>query len=107
MTKEVTPQELYANVILEWGIAAQVDMAIEECSELINALEKYRRGRVSEKEVITEIADVMIMCEQMAFIFGEEAVEEEKHFKLDRLLKRLLEHLKQKGNAPTTPPVSA
>lgn len=45
-------------------------MVSEECAELINALCKYKRGRVTDSDVITEIADVMIMCEQMAYYFG-------------------------------------
>lgn len=33
---------------------------------------KFRRGRVNEDDIITEIADVMIMCEQMAAYFGKD-----------------------------------
>ena len=80
---------LYEQVIDAWGHRAQEDMCIEECSELINAIEKHRRGRNGDKDVITEIADVMIMCEQMAVIYGVEQVQAEKRFKLMRLYERL------------------
>lgn len=63
--------------------------SIEECSELTNAICKFRRGRVGEDDIITEIADVMIMCEQLSNYFGKEKVELEKERKLERLKERL------------------
>lgn len=50
---------------------------------------KFRRGRVGEDDIITEIADVMIMCEQLSNYFGKEKVELEKERKLERLKERL------------------
>ena len=102
--KEIIPEQIMASAIMEFGIQAKIDMAIEECAELINALEKYRRGRNTEDDVATEIADVMIMAEQMAFIFGQQFVNHEKERKLERLLKRIINHKKAKksdgeGNA--------
>ena len=82
-------KELYTNVLCAWGVDAQLDMVIEECSELINAIEKFRRGRNTSADVATEIADVMIMAEQAALIFGPELVEGEKARKLERLEQRL------------------
>lgn len=64
-------------------------MAVEECSELTNAICKFRRGRVSDDDIITEIADVMIMCEQLASYFGKDKVALEKKKKLERLEERL------------------
>ena len=64
-------------------------MVMEECSELINAMCKYDRGRATEDDIITEVADVVIMCEQMASYFGEVKVELEKDRKLQRLKERL------------------
>lgn len=40
-------------------------------------------------DIITEIADVMIMCEQLSNYFGKEKVELEKERKLERLKERL------------------
>ena len=42
-----------------------------------------------EDDIITEIADVMIMCEQLSNYFGKEKVELEKERKLERLKERL------------------
>lgn len=44
-----------------YGFPAQAAMVVEECSELTNAICKFRRGRVGEDDIITEIADVMII----------------------------------------------
>lgn len=54
------------------------------CSELTNAICKFRRGRVGNDDIITEIADVIIMCEQLSYYFGKEKVELEKERKLER-----------------------
>lgn len=44
---------------------------------------------IEEDDIITEIADVMIMCEQLSNYFGKEKVELEKERKLERLKERL------------------
>ena len=77
--------------VLTFGVDPQIDMAIEECAELINALMKYRRHRVKEQEVITEIADVQIMCAQLEFIFSADKgkVDAERRFKMKRLNERI------------------
>lgn len=62
---------------------------MEECAELIDALAKYNRGRADAKDVITELADVSIMVEQMAIFFGKEEFEAEKVRKLKRLQERI------------------
>lgn len=64
-------------------------MVDEECSELINALCKFKRNRNSTADVVTEIADVIIMCEQMACYFGKDLVKAEKERKLQRLKEKL------------------
>lgn len=46
-------------------------------------------GEAGEDDIITEIADVMIMCEQLSYYFGKEKVELEKERKLERLKERL------------------
>lgn len=90
--KEITEREVYANAILAYGIEGRIDMLHEEVGELLSALNKYKRGRVSADEVITEIADVEIMCGQMAMIFGPEEVDAEKERKLIRLQQRIDKH---------------
>ena len=86
---EAEVKKLYSRALAKWGFPAQATMVMEECAELINAMCKLERGRITEDEVITEIADVMIMCEQMATHFGTVKVELEKDRKLQRLKERL------------------
>lgn len=57
----------------------------EECAELILALKHYKRGKADKYAVCEEIADVMIMAEQMAMLFGCTEVMEIKNDKLTRL----------------------
>lgn len=82
-------REVCKQAIVKFGPQSQIDMCIEECSELINALEKYRRGRNTKEDVITEIADVQIMCEQMQELFGTIAVAVERDRKIRRLIERI------------------
>ncbi len=89
-------------IVNTYGNDPQTDMAIEECSELIKALLKYRRKRYSEdaagaaveKElraaIIDEIADVQIMIAQLQIMhdcIGE--VEEKIDFKIKRQIERI------------------
>lgn len=85
----IDAENLYRKAIDCYGFPAQAAMAIEECSELTNALCKFRRGRVGKDEIITEIADVMIMCEQLSSYFGKASVAIEKERKLERLQEQL------------------
>ena len=81
--------ELYGKAIRKWGVEAQREMAYEELGELITAIARDRRGRASREEIITELADVTIMCEQLAFMLGFEDFEKEKDRKLIRLIEKL------------------
>jgi NTP pyrophosphatase (non-canonical NTP hydrolase) len=81
--------ELYQKALSKWGVLAQQKMLMEEVGELFSAIGKFDRMRVEEKDVITELADVSIMVEQMATLFGYEAFEKEKEYKLNRLKERL------------------
>ena len=76
---------LYDEAIRKWGIEAQREMAYEEVGELITAIARHRRGRTDRKGVITELADVTIMCEQLAYMLGYEDYEKEIDEKLKRL----------------------
>lgn len=85
------------NTIVEtYGNDAQEDMAIEECSELVKAILKFRRSDEKTAEmrdaVIDEIADVQIMLTQLGIIFNCVAeVEERIDFKINRQMGRIKE----------------
>lgn len=75
-----------------FGPEHQTMKAIEEMGELTTALVQYRDGRVTPEDVMTEIADVRIMMEQLSYIFDEDFIELEYRRKLDRL-KNTLDNL--------------
>lgn len=80
---------LYKSVIKKWGIDAQLFMVMEECGELLSVLSKAKRNRSSRAEIITELADVSIMIEQLTVFYGEKEFAIEKERKLQRLKKQL------------------
>ena len=85
------------NTIVEtYGSDKQEDMAIEERSELIKAILKFRRSNAKDSDlrdaVIDEIADVQIMLTQLGIIFNcVEEVDERIDFKIDRQMGRITE----------------
>ena len=100
--------KVFKQCIATYGGDAQIDMCLEELSELTKALLKHRRksALVKGKEVtpvsddinldearaaiIDELADVEIMCRQMELLFqAESEVESRIQFKVDRQIKRL------------------
>lgn len=82
------PEKILRRAIKIHGANAQVDMAIEEMSELITELMHYKRNR--PHSVVSELADVMIMCEQLMLIFDcQDDLELKISDKLDRLSGRL------------------
>lgn len=72
---------------MTYGEIAEIDVAIEEMSELIQALSKYKRGK--EHNVEEEIADVSIMLNQLNIIFDNRKVKKIKRRKISRLNNRL------------------
>lgn len=83
-------EETIQLAIKTYGKEAQTQMLFEEMAELQNALCKLARGRGTAGDVCEEIADVMIMCLQMAQIYGPKAVEQMAQYKMRRLKNRLI-----------------
>ena len=76
--------EILKEAINIYGIENQENMCIEECAELIQAINKKHRGL--KHNIPEEIADVEIMLEQLKIINRCRArVEEIKQKKLQRL----------------------
>jgi NTP pyrophosphatase (non-canonical NTP hydrolase) len=82
---------VYKKAIETFGIEPQRKTAIEEMAELINAMMKYDRGRNTKDDIIEEIADVTIMMQQLAIIYGQEEVQQQIDFKTNRLANKLKE----------------
>ena len=81
-------KDIYEKAIERFGATQREIVAIEECSELIQAITHKHRGR--KHNLAEEIADVEIMLEQLKLINGcPLTVEAIKYLKLERLRKRL------------------
>ncbi len=77
-------------IIEAYGAEAQLNIAEEECSELIQAICKHKRGLGHIADIVDELADVEIMVNQLKIIFdcfGE--VEDRIDFKIKRQLERI------------------
>ena len=78
--------EILKAAIKTFGAEHQENMCIEECAELIQAINKKHRGQ--PHNIPEEIADVEIMLEQLKLINCCRAdVERKKQEKLQRLAK--------------------
>lgn len=65
-------QKLFESLIDKFGKDRQIDKAIEEMSELTKALLKYRENPAKDENIINvleELEDVKIMCEQLEIMF--------------------------------------
>ena len=88
-------------MIAKFGENSQIDVAIEEMSELIKELIKYKRSKIHSREkenaskdhVIEEIGDVLFMLEYLKQIFEipEGAVEQVIEAKALRTKERYLD----------------
>lgn len=87
--------EVFKACITTYGLNAQIDVCLEEMSELAKALLKFRRNNFKDdgklrKNIVDEIADVKIMCRQMELLFCySDEVEKMIALKIERQRKRL------------------
>ena len=93
---EMLREDIYKLAIDKHGLDNQLNMAIEEMAELIQAINKTRRypnSLKAKEDVAEEIADVFIMLEQLILIYDcDELVDNIKDLKVRRLLKRLIDN---------------
>jgi len=83
-----------------YGTASQLDVAQEELAELVVAISHYRRGRdENRKRIIEEIADVVIVVQQLRLVFGKQEVDDVVQQKLRRLKTRIREDRAEAGQA--------
>ena len=84
--------EIYYRAINLWGVNAQLDMMIEEMSELIFAIQKNKRNNTDETilKVCEEIADVQIMLNQLKVIYDDTLISKFRNTKMKRLVERIL-----------------
>ena len=86
----MSEHEILLAAIHSFGEERQERQAIEECSELIQAICHKQRGR--EHNIAEEIADVEIMLEQLKIINNcDNKVKEIRKYKIDRLYQRVFD----------------
>lgn len=88
----MTRDDLYKKALETYGLEAQLDMLVEEMSELTKEVCKRKRGRANDLQILQEVADVEIMLEQLKRLFPAGSFSMIKDEKLKRLEKRLQEH---------------
>jgi len=95
---DMNEKMLYKRAIAKWGKDSQVFMMFEEIAELILSICHSRRSNkiVFKCDLISEIADVEIMLNQMKILFDitNYEIDLQKIRKLERLEKRLEENKK-------------
>lgn len=86
-------EQILQGALNKWGEDAQIDMCIEECSELIQALCKYKRGKHNAiANIKEELADVFITIKQMQIYFdvrSMESIQGHIDYKVNRLKERV------------------
>ena len=87
----MTNTELYRLALSTYGAEAQTMMVMEEMSELQKELCKHARGKDNQLSIAEEIADVLIMLDQMMVLHDcESIVAQYKQEKLERLENRIV-----------------
>jgi NTP pyrophosphatase (non-canonical NTP hydrolase) len=88
-------KEILKQAIETYGAESQLNVAIEEFSELIKEICKHKRYMDNTEAIIEEMADCYIMLEQMRIIFGlgSTVIVDAMEKKIDRLQRRMVERL--------------
>ncbi|MBE5745776.1 MAG: antitoxin [Clostridiales bacterium] len=95
---------LYNEAEKYWGKIAQYDQCVEECAELIVAINKYKRkclyneyqnNPIVEDNLLEELADTFMCVEQLISYVGEDKLQKRLDEKLDKLAGQIE---KQKAN---------
>lgn len=82
-------RKIYETAIEKWGEHAQKMMAVGECGEFLAEFGREVQGRSSQEKMVDEIADVLVMMNQMAMIYGEKEVRERIAFKVNKVKNKL------------------
>jgi len=105
----MTPEqiEILEKAISKYGTRSQLDMAVEESAELIQAINKLKRSGLVEhtitkpswwmdldqirayNDLCSEVADVKIMLKQMELMLCSERIQISVDRKINRLERRL------------------
>ena len=86
--------DVLKRAIQTYGETSQEIVAMEECGELIQSISKNFRGVGKVEDVVEELADVLIMIEQLKVIYHIEDKEiyDAIEFKVNRLKRRITQY---------------
>lgn len=80
----------YQQILEYHGYERQLLKLIEESNELGASIARFLGEETRERDdIVSEMADVLVLIRQMAIIFGENEIEKEVEFKLDREIERI------------------
>ena len=100
----ITDFMVYSLAIEKYGEINQLEVAIEELSELIKEITKFLRNDTdaeSVEHITEEMADVYIILEQLRVLFkNDEEIERKMRMKIDRLYNRLPGHYREGVDKP-------
>lgn len=100
-------EKVLINAIYKYGTSNQLDMAIEECAELIQAINKIKRAGLvayhitkpnnnmalkninTYNDLCSEVADVKIMLHQLELMLCKKRIQISVDRKIKRLEKRI------------------
>ena len=85
--------EIVERVAKHYGFTPLLDIMVEECGEMIVAINHYKRQRVSTERLIEEIADIWIVLKQMGVFLDESSIAKVVDYKLRRV-ERVINELK-------------
>jgi NTP pyrophosphatase (non-canonical NTP hydrolase) len=63
-------KQVYEKALAKWGCKMQATVAIEEMSEVIKEITKMLRGQLDREHMAEEIADAIIVLEQMRMMLN-------------------------------------
>lgn len=96
-------QENLRTILDHYGFDAQLEILIEECAELIQAVQKFKRYGYSIDSadyylnLMEELADVGVMADQIILAVGESTVIEIAEKKVERQLKRIIAEIAERS----------
>jgi NTP pyrophosphatase (non-canonical NTP hydrolase) len=80
---------LHERTVAHYGAHAQIEKVIEECGELVVAIQHHRLGRITDEDLALEMADVDITLRSARLVIGADLYDAAIASKLRRLEERL------------------
>lgn len=84
----IVSQEIVDKCLAKEGLEFQLNMMVEECAELIHAIQHAKRNR--PHNIHEEIADVLIMADALRMMLDTKTIDKFIEAKLKRLVEERL-----------------